>query len=97
MKPSEPCVVHLHSAHCKTFMKQPVLFLWSWDLKVLFHLSFSGKLGHRGGNSMTLCGAPTFGCCVMPAESHRLLKMSTHWLPKRVSLLRPAFFSVSPE
>lgn len=34
----------LHSVHHITFKKKPVLFVWSWDIKLLFHLSFRGKL-----------------------------------------------------
>lgn len=45
---SQLCVIYLHSALHITFLKQPVLFMWSWDFKLLFHFSFIGKLEEKG-------------------------------------------------
>lgn len=93
-------MIYLHSAHCILFMKQPVLFMWSWDFKLLFQLSFSGKLGEK---RRLLRDPPLepwlLGILWGWAESYGLLKMSIHWdSPRRVSLLRPTvFFSVPPE
>lgn len=56
---SEPCTVFLHSTHHITLEKQLALFMWSWDLKLLFHLCFRSKFKERRQPHDFSFGTPT--------------------------------------